>query len=677
MASGFWDRLLTVGKDRQFTSLSEALLSIPPKAGRVLLKVCSELVQDIDAAVPTDRGILMLRITSFDNQAKTIDFEGCSFFANGVPLEIDSGITLKNCFLFGGGKAEGGKTVSFPATGIVLKGSADHVFGGGLAVGPGSVSTVKDIVITLQGGRADELYGGGYGVQGGNVHSDQITVRMDRDSIVYGNLYGGNCLPGPDSKASIQEIGLNVSGQIFGNVFPGGYAAFGSAIRVEESIRFNAADAVFYQAIESVRTAGSGSTVSVPKITGKISEEYKNQLKITNSGIALISKTAPAVQQAASGTAGTGRKPAPVQPAPEKRSDPAGVGTKGTAGTPAPSQPQVPVTPKPENEASGKTGTQPSSGQSVSQGSPMPPQASVQAAPPQGVQSPAVTAAPKGKPAPVHETANRSGGLPQCEDRTPEPAVVPVPSTDEPKKKSPRQTIIIILIIVGALLLAGRIIRSLNSPAPSPKPKVHTIITNTPTELPNAEVEAVVSTATASFDGKDPAGTTIAVVIAPPAASQTPAPVPADTAVPTAVPGSAAASVPTRTAVPVPTNTEAAALLIGSKPTAIPTETAAIPLLIGSTPTSIQTETGGDALLLPKAGVIRAEGSAGGTFLYPNAEMTPDYVVRWLNNGTEVEILDGPVISSNAEWYWIRLPQYSQSGWVPAESVALRAGDGE
>lgn len=677
MASEYWDRVLTVGKNRQITSLSEALLSISPKAGRVLLKVCSELIQDIDAAVPTDRGIIKLKITSFDEQTRTIDFEGCSFFANGVPLEIDSRITLKNCFLFGGGKAEGGKTVSFPIAGIVLKGKADQVFGGGLAVGPGSVSAVKDIVITLQGGRADELYGGGYGVQGGNVHTDQITVSMDRDSMVYGNLYGGSCLPGPGANASIQEIGLNLSGQIFGNVFLGGYAAFGSAIRVEKSIRFNAADAVFYHEIESVRTAGSGRTVSVPKITGKISEEYKNQLKIPNSGIALISKTAPVTPPAASGTAGTGRKPAPVQPAPEKRPDPAGSGKKETAGTAAPSQPKAPVMPKPGSEAAGNTGAQTSSRPPVSQSSPKPARAPVQAAPPQGVQSPAVPAAPKGKPAPVHETANRSGGLPQWEDRTPEPAVVPVPSADEPKKKSPLRTILIILIIIGAVWLFSRIIRSLNSPAPSPKPKVHTIITNTPTELPNAEVEAVVSTAIASFDGKDPAGTTIAVVIAPPAASQTPAPVPADTAVPTAVPGSAAASVPTRTAVPVPTNTEAAALLIGSKPTAIPTETAAIPLLIGSTPTSVQTETGGDALLLPKAGVIRAEGSAGGTFLYPNAEMTPDYVVRWLNNGTEVEILDGPVTSGNAEWYWVRLPQYSQSGWVPAESVALRAGDGE
>lgn len=677
MASGFWDRLLTVGKDRQFTSLSEALLSIPPKAGRVLLKVCSELIQDIDATVPTDRGIFKLKITGFDEEPKTIDFEGCSFFANGIPLEIDSGISLKNCFLFGGGKAEGGKTVSFPVAGIVLKGNADQVFGGGLAVGPDSVSAVKDIDITLLGGRADELYGGGYGVQGGNVHSDRIKVRMDRDSMVYGNLYGGSCLPGPGSRASIQEIVLHLSGQIFGNVFLGGYAAFGSAIRVEESIQFNSADAVFYHEIESVRTVGRMSAVSIPKITGRISEEYKNQLKITNSGIALISKNDPIELPAASETAGAGTKPAPTQPAPEKRPGPAGSGTKGTAGSLAVSQPKVPVVPKPGSEAAGKTVTQPSSRPSVSQGSPMPPQASVQPAPRQGTGSPAVQPAPKGKPEPVHVPANASAGLPQWEGHTPGPANAPVRSAYEPKKKSPLRTILIILIIVGVLWLAGRIVRSLNAPAPAPKPKVHTIITNTPTELPNAEVEAVVSTAAAFPEAKDPAGTTIAVVIAPPAASQTPAPVPTDMAVPTAVPGSAAASVPTRTAVPVPTNTEAAALLIGSKPTAIPTETAAIPLLIGSTPTSIQTETGGDALLLPKAGVIRAEGSSGGTFLYPNAEMTPDYVVRWLNNGTEVEILDGPVISSYTEWYWIRLPQYSQSGWVPAEFVALRAGDGE
>ena len=121
----FWDLVLTNGLNRDASSLSEALSMIPVGTKRVLIKIRTNIQQDTDAFIPINRGIQYVKIASFDQVFREIDFIGCRFFANGIPLEIDTTIYLKDCFLFGGSLSDAGKIVNLAASHIILKGKTD------------------------------------------------------------------------------------------------------------------------------------------------------------------------------------------------------------------------------------------------------------------------------------------------------------------------------------------------------------------------------------------------------------------------------------------------------------------------------------------------------------------------------------------------------------------------
>ena len=227
-----FDSTIKIGFFGEYLTLSEAMLNIPPTSTRVLFLITSDLVQDVDLNIPDNNQLRYLKITTNNHSNQYIDFKGCSFFANGVKLEISSPITLMNCLLFGGHKAENGEHTLADTSQIIIRGKADYVYGGGFAIGEGSLAYVKETSVEITG-EAAYVFGGGYAVNHGQVNCDQVNVIVDDKGIVTKEVNGGNSLIGPECNSKITEINLLLAGKINGNVYLGGYAAFNSSICVE------------------------------------------------------------------------------------------------------------------------------------------------------------------------------------------------------------------------------------------------------------------------------------------------------------------------------------------------------------------------------------------------------------------------------------------------------------
>ena len=282
-----WDVTLAVGPDERYGNLSDALDHISEESYRVLILVSRDLLQDIDSYIPTDRNIQYLKIASSDNSTKTIDFLGCNFFSNGITLEIDSTITMKDCFIFGGSQEDQGKPVVTPSSKIIINGKVDYVYGGGYAIGPGSVSTVLDSTVVING-QVSHLYGGGYAVQSGAVHSGRIHIQINENGSVDRIVNGGNCLIGPDCHSIIREIDLNITGKVTGNISLGGYAAYNSSTSVHDEIHLTAEGAELSGVIYDGIKLDDKSAITIAKVTGSISSEQQELLKFSEHNIQII-----------------------------------------------------------------------------------------------------------------------------------------------------------------------------------------------------------------------------------------------------------------------------------------------------------------------------------------------------------------------------------------------------
>lgn len=283
-----WDFTLTVGKTGLYKTLSDASTHIPLRSSRVLVVVNSCLLQDVDLNIPDNRGIDHLKITSQNNESQDIDFLGCSIYANGITVEIDTSITLRNCFLFGGSKAEKGERVTKHASHLIIRGKADYVFAGGYAIGPGSVSGVSYASVELAGGAVNFLNGGGYAVQQGTVNSSYINITVDKSSSVTKQLNGGNYLAGPRCSAATQDIQIQLEGKIYGKISLAGYTAFNSSAAIHGKIHFDAGQAVLHGDVCKVTELSCPISTKIMQITGSISPGQQYLIKDPMPGIKVI-----------------------------------------------------------------------------------------------------------------------------------------------------------------------------------------------------------------------------------------------------------------------------------------------------------------------------------------------------------------------------------------------------
>ena len=685
-----WNVTLVVGPDEQYRNLSDALDHISKESYRVLILVSRDLLQDIDLYIPADRNIQYLRIASSDNSAKTIDFLGCSFFSNGITLEIDSTITMKDCFIFGGSQADQGKPVETLSSKIIINGKVDYVYGGGYAIGPGSESTVLDSTVVIDG-QASHLYGGGYAVQSGAVHSGRIHIQINENGTVDQMVNGGNCLVGPDCHSIIREIDINITGKVKGNISLGGYAAYNSSTFVHDEIHLTAGAAELSGVIFESIKLDEKSAVTISKVTGSISSEQQDLLKFSEHEIQIIQSEPVS-------------KPIGTQNGQNENKNGDSCQSPDTEEKPDFSNSIIPDISAGEQIENDKAEITPKTGTETDKSN----------------------------------QENNNNDYSQSEDnhsygiKNENYQVGYTDSSQEEKsgRKSHLSIIGILFIIVSLLVIYFLLSRQKTNNQSTPnenKSEETVMITSTPalisTEQNTAEegfstssrefiTPTVLSLSAQENDNSDspiltspftPTETVkpervitssvmFATVTNNPVPSNTPVN-PSPTLKPTStrsmdtqtatkvsiIPSEKSSATPVATethvtpsATPRATYTKVvpSETLTATEVKATPTATVTLTIAPSETSTPQQSDLFTETIITEEEELSLASIQGAGAYFYQRPYRSQEFVLRWLNNGTEVEILSGTVIRNNAEWYEVFVEQYGQTGWIISSAVS-------
>lgn len=230
--------------DGNFLDIQTALDSLPPEVnGAVLIQIDKDIVPPSEAvySVPTEKGITSLTIGTTQPDGVTVGQYGSFyFFANGVPIVIDSGVTFEGN-LFGGGEQRINSGTSITVKeGASVTGS---IYGGGK-----NADVIGNVSIVVNGS-AWSVYGGGYAYaftkdkeldRTANVAGNVEITLAGPNSFLSRNLVGGGYVYAASSEEAVQTFHADIDGDIkitldspnmssLNKVIGGGYAYLSSA----------------------------------------------------------------------------------------------------------------------------------------------------------------------------------------------------------------------------------------------------------------------------------------------------------------------------------------------------------------------------------------------------------------------------------------------------------------
>ncbi len=230
--------------DGNFSDIQTALDSLLPEVnGAVLIQIDKDIVPPSEAvySVPTEKGITSLTIGTTQPDGVTVGQYGSFyFFANGVPIVIDSGVTFEGN-LFGGGEQRINSGTSITVKeGASVTGS---IYGGGK-----NADVIGNVSIVVNGS-AWSVYGGGYAYaftkdkeldRTANVAGNVEITLAGPNSFLSRNLVGGGYVYAASSEEAVQTFHADVDGDIkitldspnmssLNKVIGGGYAYLSSA----------------------------------------------------------------------------------------------------------------------------------------------------------------------------------------------------------------------------------------------------------------------------------------------------------------------------------------------------------------------------------------------------------------------------------------------------------------
>lgn len=220
-----YDTTLVVSSEPgAFSDIQSALDSLDNSqggCGSVLLLINENLKpgQGAELSVPADKGITSLTVATEQADGVTIGSTNAQFYlyANGVPLIIDTGVTLPrfSSNIFGGGRQYvAGDTSITIQEGAAVSGV---IYGGGRDAGVGG-----DVSVQVYG-TAGTIYGGGYAYAYTDDGDKRVTANVDGgvsiliqgdNSEVTGDLYGGGYVYSSSGKQAEQTLTANVAGGV-------------------------------------------------------------------------------------------------------------------------------------------------------------------------------------------------------------------------------------------------------------------------------------------------------------------------------------------------------------------------------------------------------------------------------------------------------------------------------
>lgn len=219
-AGGTSDQIVVIGQNGVY-DLTGAVNALNQNAGNAVIYLTAPLTMRQQVELPANlSGLKSVTLASYNGSPVTVSMNGSVICANGIPFTLDNNITLSNGFLAGGGCIAQPGTVSYDNSELVINGSADYVIGGGLAMGSGTVSSVKDVNIIINGS-SSIVHGGGYAYNGGIADvSGSVNIVLPRTGTVVNTVYGGGYASGSGSSAPVRSahvIALGKAGSVIEN----------------------------------------------------------------------------------------------------------------------------------------------------------------------------------------------------------------------------------------------------------------------------------------------------------------------------------------------------------------------------------------------------------------------------------------------------------------------------
>ncbi len=209
-----------VGNYEKYSSLVNALNSIPENAGKVIIYIKNNLIEasdnDDQIEIPPLKGIKSVSIEAQD-QNKPVRIETNAdqlfFLTNGIKLEIGRQVAMTNFQIIGGSMAYTDEKVTVPSSELWMYGNLEDssIIGGGLAYGSGSYSEVGSALIYIYG-NSGSIFSGGEGIEGGDAAvtgSSKVIIASD---ATVGSISGGGNSFSPDSKTEVNESFINLMG---------------------------------------------------------------------------------------------------------------------------------------------------------------------------------------------------------------------------------------------------------------------------------------------------------------------------------------------------------------------------------------------------------------------------------------------------------------------------------
>ena len=216
---------INVGYGQTATDLNRAMEQIPYNAGNVILNLTGNLNQAADVEVPVDRGITSVTVRAANGSAIVYWGEETGFFANGIPLIIEKGVTFSSGIVYGGANVPAGGQSSLQSATLQIDGIVNKVVGGSKAKGSGASARVNNTYVTLSGKVQGWIYGGGSALYGGYSSVDgTAAVILKAGSSAAQSIAGGGFAFGSGSQSIVNNAFVEAAGSVVYAIYGGGYA---------------------------------------------------------------------------------------------------------------------------------------------------------------------------------------------------------------------------------------------------------------------------------------------------------------------------------------------------------------------------------------------------------------------------------------------------------------------
>ena len=222
---------IRVGLGTSYYTIDDVWRGLSENSGsiRILFDKIESLEETQIIQIPDNKGITEVILDS--EKKHMVHAYNVRLYANGIPLTVSENVTFIGLTVFGGGYAIGNTEKIIPESNVSIYGSVYDVYAGGEIRGAGANqgrSIVNNANISVYGTVVHNVYGGGYAVGNGSIsHVEESHLFLDRrvqvnNMLYYGGFVGALCQYGTNASNSTsvceQEFGTVTLGTVYADI---------------------------------------------------------------------------------------------------------------------------------------------------------------------------------------------------------------------------------------------------------------------------------------------------------------------------------------------------------------------------------------------------------------------------------------------------------------------------